>query len=184
VDAVSSEALISEALDARQTLSCRVDTLLVAADAASSAGRQDVARAHVAEALSLAEPRHMIRRFVDGGPRVAKLVVELSTDPRLAAGPSFSPFFAARVRDAREVATRSRHADGPPVDGLVGQLSVRELDVLGLLAERLSYSEIGDALFVSRNTVKSHVQHIYTKLGVASRAQAVDLGQTLGLISS
>ena len=62
------------------------------------------------------------------------------------------------------------------------QLSARELDVLDLLAKGLSYTDMGTELFVSRNTIKSHVQHVYTKLGVASRARAVELGRSLGLI--
>ena len=65
---------------------------------------------------------------------------------------------------------------------LPSQLSARELEVLGLLAKGLSYSEMGEELYVSRNTVKSRVQHVYTELGAASRAHAVETGRRLGLI--
>src|SRR4051812_14843697 len=55
----------------------------------------------------------------------------------------------------------------------VDELTEREADVLHLLVLGLSYSEISRALHVSINTVKSHVRHVYDKLGVTRRADAV-----------
>lgn len=54
-------------------------------------------------------------------------------------------------------------------------LSSRELDVMRLLAQGKSGPEIQEALVVSRNTVKTHVRHIYRKLGVHSQQELVDL---------
>jgi LuxR family maltose regulon positive regulatory protein len=54
------------------------------------------------------------------------------------------------------------------------RLSGREMDVLGLLTEGLSQRQIADQLFISHNTVKSHLKSAYRKLGVASRKDAVD----------
>lgn len=51
-------------------------------------------------------------------------------------------------------------------------LSEREIDVLRLVAEGRSNGEIADRLHVSRRTAEHHVQHIYTKIGVSSRAAA------------
>jgi LuxR family maltose regulon positive regulatory protein len=61
-------------------------------------------------------------------------------------------------------------------------LTERELAVLRLLPTRLSTREIGHQLYVSPNTVRSHVQAIYRKLEVASRAQAVTQARQLGLL--
>ncbi|MDH3958556.1 MAG: LuxR C-terminal-related transcriptional regulator [Actinomycetota bacterium] len=61
-------------------------------------------------------------------------------------------------------------------------LTLREVQVLELLVARRSYSEIGIELFVSRNTVKSHVSHIYTKLGVSGRARAAETARQLGIL--
>ena len=52
-------------------------------------------------------------------------------------------------------------------------LTERELAVLRLLSTRLSNREIGGQLYVSVNTIRTHLQAIYRKLGVATRAEAV-----------
>jgi LuxR family maltose regulon positive regulatory protein len=53
--------------------------------------------------------------------------------------------------------------------------------VLRLLAGPLSLREIGDALYVSLNTVKTHARAVYRKLGVTSREEAVARARELGL---
>jgi LuxR family maltose regulon positive regulatory protein len=62
------------------------------------------------------------------------------------------------------------------------QLSEREREVLGLLAEGLSYRETGQRLFVSLPTIKTHVSHIYGKLGVHDREAALERASELGLL--
>jgi ATP/maltotriose-dependent transcriptional regulator MalT len=54
-------------------------------------------------------------------------------------------------------------------------LSIRELDVLGELTKGLSNKHIGEALFISENTVRSHLSKIYEKLYVQNRVQAINL---------
>lgn len=61
-------------------------------------------------------------------------------------------------------------------------LSGREIEVLGLVADGLSNHEISKRLFLSQATVKSHLVHIYDKLGVESRTSAVAAAQSRGLI--
>jgi two-component system, NarL family, response regulator LiaR len=61
-------------------------------------------------------------------------------------------------------------------------LTPRELEILGLIAEGLSNREIGERLFVSENTVKSHSSRVFEKLGVGRRTEAVRRGRELGLI--
>ncbi len=61
-------------------------------------------------------------------------------------------------------------------------ISERESDVLTLLAAGHSNQEIADRLFVSPNTVKTHLQNLYQKLDVARRGQAVQKARSLHLV--
>jgi DNA-binding CsgD family transcriptional regulator len=61
-------------------------------------------------------------------------------------------------------------------------LSARELEVLALIARGLSTDSVADELFISRNTVRSHVRHILEKLRAHNRAHAVAIALSAGLI--
>ena len=69
--------------------------------------------------------------------------------------------------------------DSPPDEQ---PLSQRELDILGLTAHGCSNREAAARLFISEATVKTHVLHIYAKLGVNDRAVAVATGFERGLL--
>jgi ATP/maltotriose-dependent transcriptional regulator MalT len=77
---------------------------------------------------------------------------------------------------ALEHKTRERGAPGD------GELSERELTVLRMLSGSLSERDIGRELYLSHNTVHTHVRSIYRKLGVGSRAEAVALARRDGLL--
>ena len=58
----------------------------------------------------------------------------------------------------------------------------RELEILELVARGLSNREIGEALFVSENTVKTHCSRAFDKLGARRRTEAVQRGKEFGLL--
>ncbi len=64
------------------------------------------------------------------------------------------------------------------------QLSPREKEVLDLLAEGLSVSQISRRLFISDSTTKTHISKLYEKLGAGNRAQAIMSALRLGLIQA
>jgi DNA-binding CsgD family transcriptional regulator len=64
------------------------------------------------------------------------------------------------------VAPASRRAQHP------GGLSGREVEVLGLAAKGLTTRQIADRLYISAKTADHHIQHVYTKIGVSTRAAA------------
>jgi len=108
--------------------------------------------------------------------------------------------FVGKDAPTSEVVRAVRHAASSPrsfvCTGLMGammrrsmhggstRLSEREHDVLLLLAEGLSAAQIGDKLYLSESTAKSHIARIYQKLGAANRAQALVTAMRVGLLSS
>ena len=74
------------------------------------------------------------------------------------------------------------HATPPPAPRAAERLTRRELEVLRLLAEGWSYSQIAERLVISPRTVNHHVSAIYDKLGVSSRIAALRFAQELGLL--
>jgi NarL family two-component system response regulator LiaR len=92
---------------------------------------------------------------------------------------------AKEVVVVREVEVRVREVGPFAVDAAkVKELGItpREHEILGLIAEGLSNREIGERLFVSENTVKTHSSRLFEKLAVNRRTQAVQKGKELGLI--
>jgi LuxR family maltose regulon positive regulatory protein len=71
--------------------------------------------------------------------------------------------------------------DGPSSNSA---LTAAELRLLPLLATHLSFREIGERLFVSRNTIKTQAISVYRKLGVSSRSEAIARASELGLVGT
>ena len=107
--------------------------------------------------------------------------------------------FVGKDSPAGEVVKAARHAAVSPRSficaGLVGammrrqasessRLTEREHDVLLLLADGLGAAAIGEKLYLSESTAKSHIARIYQKLGAANRAQALVAAMRTGLLSS
>jgi LuxR family transcriptional regulator, maltose regulon positive regulatory protein len=69
------------------------------------------------------------------------------------------------------------------IQALVEPLSARELEVLQLVARGLSNAEIAARLILTTSTVKTHINHIFGKLGVQSRTQAIARARDLGLLT-
>ena len=91
-------------------------------------------------------------------------------------------------RRFEEVAARRRNGNGEvipftgPLRELEQEPTMREIEVLQLISEGLVNREIGQRLFLSEETVKSHVRHLLAKLQARSRAHAVAVGFRRGII--
>ncbi|HEX3225952.1 MAG TPA: LuxR C-terminal-related transcriptional regulator [Gaiellaceae bacterium] len=97
--------------------------------------------------------------------------------------------YADHSRRFEEVAARRRTATGAEVIPFQGPLreleqepTMREIEVLQLISDGLVNREIGQRLFLSEETVKSHVRHLLAKLQARSRAHAVAVGFRRGII--
>jgi LuxR family maltose regulon positive regulatory protein len=131
------------------------------------------ALATLVEALAAAEPEGYVRTFVDLGEPMSALLRE-------AASQGIAPGYVGKLLAAFDLPVTAR---SPVEQPLVDPLSDRELEVLRLLADRLTYDEIARTLYLSLNTVKTHVKNIYGKLGVNRRRAAAARAKELGLIS-
>jgi LuxR family maltose regulon positive regulatory protein len=142
----------------------------------------------LAEALTLGAPEGYLRVFVDEGPPMATLLHQLLAGQRrerLAAAGAVPREYLARLVDAFEQAglpVRAPAGRGAVVAGLVEPLTARELEVLGLLAAGAPNRAIAEQLVVTPETVKKHLSHLFDKLGVANRTQAVARARQLGLL--
>jgi LuxR family maltose regulon positive regulatory protein len=87
--------------------------------------------------------------------------------------------YALRLLDAFGVTVKSESGDQP---GTRNILSARETEILRVVASGLSNRDIADTLFISEETVKTHLRRIFEKMGVSSRIQAVERGRQLDLI--
>ena len=157
----------------RLTLADQVGALIAATVAHRRLGQADQATERLTLALALAEPPGLYRPFLDAGP-AARSALTVLIRPASVAAP-----FAARVLQRFEVA-RGRQADQPAQAAI--PLTNSELAVLRFLPSHMTNQEIAEALFLSINTVKTHLRSVYRKLGVTTRRQAISRGSQLGLL--
>lgn len=141
---------------------------------ARASADEEVALDTVIAAISQAQGEGYVRSFVDSGAALAPLlgstkVTKLCLDFVEELGRSFA---------VEENSYQSSGGSQP----LIEPLSERELEILQLLAKRQTNAEIAQAITVSVNTVKTHLQHIYEKLGVHDRRTAVAKAEDLRLL--
>jgi LuxR family maltose regulon positive regulatory protein len=170
---------IAEAMaDPKLPLDMRVEALLTEACAHAAEGNARRAAETARHALELAEPEQMRRPFTDATPELRKL---LRADPALVrAAHWLSPPAAKPV--APQTPARPSTPSVRPEALAIEQLSERELQVLRLLSDLLSTEEIGAAMFISVNTVRTHVRSILRKLAVTRRNDAVRRARELALV--
>jgi LuxR family maltose regulon positive regulatory protein len=89
---------------------------------------------------------------------------------------------AMRTHELAEPLFRSREPHSRSSGSLLDPLSVRELEVLHLIAIGDSNYEIAEQLVVAVSTVKRHVSNIFSKLGVTNRTQAVARAREFGIL--
>jgi LuxR family maltose regulon positive regulatory protein len=134
---------------------------------AAEAGNRRLAMRTLAAVVSQASVEGHVRLFLDAGPIVARLLRNL---------PDVAP--AAYVR---HLVLLSTTAAGSAASGGLVALSERELDVVRYLATPLSSAEIAARLYISVNTLKTHLRAIYRKLAVSGRGAAVHRLEELGI---
>ncbi len=190
------------AAEVAQRLGSMLEMLMLEALALGATGQIDAAKRTLTRALALAEPEGYVRLFVDEGEPMRLLLKQWLASDDLQSAPGSPPALDANLAGyAAKIVAAFASQPTPSADGeddtghkallgnpkseipnLVEPLSHRELDVLRLIAAGLSNATIAEQLVVSVGTVKTHLKHIYGKLAVQSRTQAVAQARTLGLL--
>ncbi|MDX1415387.1 MAG: LuxR C-terminal-related transcriptional regulator [Candidatus Promineifilaceae bacterium] len=144
--------------------------------AMAASGSNDASR-YLADALTSAQTEGFLRVFLDKGKDLIPVL-------HLAAGHNVHADYSKSLLAIFD--ETSPLPSGPtasnPSTALVETISDREIEVLALLADSLTYQEIAQRMFVSVNTVKSHLKNIYGKLGVHNRREAVARARALHLL--
>lgn len=157
---------------------CQVEALLLQAEIAAARGESF----DLAPTVGLAAPERLVGPFLEFEGLMHHAIEAAQRHPG----------FARVLVDAHRPSCPERQ---PPVvaepvavavssQTLAEALSDRELEVLGLVAMGLSNAEASRKLFIAPSTVKKHLEHIYGKLGVNRRTQAVARARTLGIIQA
>jgi LuxR family maltose regulon positive regulatory protein len=153
------------------TLRDKVSALVTAAVARRRLGQADEAADQLGYALTLAEPHGLYRPFLDGGSAARSALTVLIRPANQGA--------AVAARILQRFDTRpARQPDAPVPVPLTGS----ELAVLRFLPSHMTNQEIAESLFLSINTVKTHLRSVYRKLGVTTRRQAISTAGRLGLL--
>jgi ATP/maltotriose-dependent transcriptional regulator MalT len=134
----------------------------------SAEGSTGTTEQHLRQALELGGRHSLVEIFVQAGPVIVQLVAGLP---------------GVRTAFRENVLRRSRELYAPPAaEELVDPLTDRELEILSYLPSRFTNSEMAQRCYVSVNTIKTHMTHIYRKLDVANRNGAIRRAQEIGLL--
>jgi LuxR family maltose regulon positive regulatory protein len=175
-DASTALALLDglrQQAEARGWADERLNIMTLQAVAQHMQGERDKALERLDEALALAEPEGFIRLFVDKGPPMAHLLAETAAQ-------GMRPDYVGKLMAAFDAEPKTGESISSP--SLSEPLSQRELEVLRLIEQGLSNSEISERLFLALDTVKGHNRRIFEKLGVQRRTEAVAQARKLGLL--
>src|SRR5262249_10942347 len=146
-------------------------------------GSLALALAALEHTLRLAEPEGYVHIFVDEGPAMATLLAQRAE--RRAPNDSIRQYverLLAAFPEAQNEETAALRSTLQRSRALVEPLSTREREVLQLIAQGFSNSQISARLFLALSTVKGHNQRIFDKLQVQSRTEAVARARELGLL--
>jgi LuxR family maltose regulon positive regulatory protein len=145
-----------------------VELLLLKAEVYYALDDNKNAMAALDQAITIAEPAGYIRLFLDRGHPI-KILLERASQST----------YVKAILSAFEEPTPKRQ---PSQQSLIDPLSERELEVIKLLPTNLTTLEMAEELYISVNTVRSHIKNIFRKLSVHKRSEAVNKARDLELI--
>lgn len=168
-------AAVSQSLSSNRILRA-VKLLVIEAMCRDILGDRPAALRTMLRALELGAPGRQIRTILDEGPRALALVRELAHQGATESNDIPDPYVSA-ILAGSSIAQPRLDDDALLLESLSG----REKDILRLLFDGHSNADVAKRACVSENTVKWHLQNIYSKLNVKNRTGAVAAVRSLGL---
>ncbi|HUJ65794.1 MAG TPA: LuxR C-terminal-related transcriptional regulator, partial [Acidimicrobiales bacterium] len=146
--------------------------LILLACAEMQRGRTQLAEDSIGRAVSAGRPEGFLRPFLEEAPQVLPLLRGLV--------PSCPDLYLTHLVCHAEESVPVREA--AEHNRVLEPLTDRERELLGYLPSHFHMREIADHMYVSLNTVKTHLKNIYRKLGATSRSEAVAIARAHGLL--
>jgi LuxR family transcriptional regulator, maltose regulon positive regulatory protein len=162
-----------------------IEILIQQALLLSAAGKRPEAIHFLDRALQWAEPEGYIRIFVDEGDPMRLLLIDYQANLRqnFNLPMNHSSHLLLNYTDRLLAAFSKPSPNGDiKAETLLEPLSERELDILRLIATGRTNQEIAEILVIALSTVKSHINHLYGKVGVHNRVQAISVAREMGLL--
>ncbi len=154
-------------------IAAEIRRLVLVACAEEQQGQVGRARETLGLAVATARPEHYVRPFLDEAPQTLPLLRGIA-----AARPD--GYLTQLISEAEQLVP-SAAVKGSTT--MIEPLTERERQILDYLPSHLSRDQIAGLLCVSSNTVKTHIQAVYRKIGATSRAEAVTLAHAHGLLA-
>jgi len=132
---------------------------------------------YLLKAINISYKENYLRIFLDKGAYLKNVLLKIQDKLQLRLEKEQKVFLNKIIKGSNKVTIIEK------LD-MIEILSIRELEVLKYLREGRTNLEIADSLFVSINTVKTHLLNIYTKLDVHSRTEALAKANELGILGT
>jgi LuxR family maltose regulon positive regulatory protein len=146
----------------------RIEHHILAALLSDADDRSDDARMHLGGAMTLGHRHSLVDVFVSVGPPIVPLLSGLPGEN--------DEFRKAILKRSGDLFSSSL------IGTLVDPLTDRELEILSFLPSRLTNIELANQCYVSVNTIKTHMAHIFLKLGAVNRNDAIVQARAIGLL--
>jgi LuxR family maltose regulon positive regulatory protein len=160
--------------DAEGRTDRRIGLLILRAGLADAEKDTRAAEDFLRQALTLSRPGGYIRQYLEEGRPILRLLAGMETR---------ADGLSEYIRRILEAEGREHGGKASATDGLPEPLSAREMEVLRLVAAGRTNAEIAGRLVITLNTTKKHLTHIFGKLGVSNRTEAVAQARSLDLLS-
>ena len=149
----------------------RIERMLLRARISLQTGNPKVAEQCLEQAIDLARPERFFRVFMEEPRQVIDVMLAMTIRPKGVYHQELLSRLAALAG-----------ARSPEPLGMLEPLTERERELIAFLPSHLTQHEIGRRMYISANTVKTHMKGLYRKLGASSRSEAVELAKSCGLL--